>query len=135
METYESVDELLAAYHEKYPHPEIQLEPSEVPYHGKRVKRLVFADAAELIFDAIRDINVNQGFKVEVTKDGIPESAKLIGSIYSDETKYLTLFIEDKSFEVFNDLSGRLPPAMTPATRKTEFTSTKEMGDYPNQPY
>ncbi len=135
METYESVDELLAAYHEKHPHPEIQLEPSEVPYHGRRVKRLVFADAAELIFDAVRDINVNQEFKLEVTKDGIPESAKLVGSIYSDETKYLTLFIEDESFEVFGKLTGELPPALTPAMRKTEFAWTQGVGDYTDIPY
>ena len=50
--------------------------------------------------------------------DRIPKDVKLIGVIGVNVNRDITFYIEHESFEVFDDLDGRLPPVMTPSVRR-----------------
>ena len=92
-------------------------KPEEIEYYGRRVRRAQIH--AGFIFEETfintedrNDYNLYFG-----TTDRIPSDVKLIGVRLTYTNRCITFYLEHESFDIFDDLDGRLPPMMTPSVR------------------
>ena len=118
MAEFKDVDELGEFLRKEYPDEQGPFKPEEIQYYGQRVRRVVIA--GELILEWLAQIG-SKGFsptgrRIIPVNDIIPLDTKLVG-LTASISMNVTLFIEHESFDVFDDLSGRQPPIMTPSFR------------------
>lgn len=91
-------------------------QPEEIEYHGKRVRRVVI-DMDTIIESLLTHIEDRNDYNYYPVYDIVPKDVKLIGNDILTNM-HITFYLEHESFEVFDDLDGRLPPVMTPSVRR-----------------